>query len=434
MTDYLLLWNRILDSIKTETDATSFEAWFSSARFESYDKTNFIISVPSAFSKEWIESRYLPLLNEKISSYINDTFQLKIVVKTSPSSEGKAILNPKYTFDSFVVGNNNRFAHAASYAVAEAPSRSYNPLFIYGGVGLGKTHLMQAIGQHIMSKNDSFNIVYVSSEQFANELINSIRDGNTSDFRNKYRNMDVLLVDDIQFLAGKERTQEEFFHTFNALYEANRQIVISSDRPPREIPTLESRLRSRFEWGLLTDIQSPDLETRIAILRKRAQTESLDVPNDVIHYIASNIHTNIRELEGAFNRIIAYSSFHSHPITLDLAAQALKDILPPPLPTEITVEMIKEAVADYFSLQVEDLDSKRRTRQLSFPRQIAMYLTRDLTSMSLPQIGQSFGGRDHTTVLHACDKIGTEVKDDAVLHRILNDLKGKLNPGYLVEK
>ncbi|MGE5372930.1 MAG: chromosomal replication initiator protein DnaA [Solirubrobacterales bacterium] len=430
MNDYNQIWDKVLDSIRAEIDATSFEAWFSTARFDSFNQDTFLISLPNVFTKEWIESRYLPLLNDKLSVYLSDPFQVKLLVKLPANHESRYFLNPKYTFESFVVGNNNRFAHAASYAVAEAPSRSYNPLFIYGGVGLGKTHLMQAIGHHILVRNHNINIVYVSSEQFANELINAIKDGTTPDFRNKYRNIDVLLIDDIQFLAGKERTQEEFFHTFNALYEANRQIVISSDRPPKDIPTLESRLRSRFEWGLLTDIQPPDIETRIAILRKRAQLETVDVPNDVVQYIANHIQSNIRELEGALNRVIAYSSFHNQPVSLDLASEALKDILPPPLPTQITVDMIKEVVAEYFSLQIEDLNSKRRTQQLAFPRQIAMFLCRELTPNSLPQIGQSFGGRDHTTVIYACDKVATELKSDAVLYRIINDLKRKLIPGY----
>ena len=285
---------------------------------------------------------------------------------------------------------------------------------------------MQAIGHHILNKNELATVVYVSSEQFTNELINSIRDDKTSEFRNKYRNIDILLIDDIQFLVGKERTQEEFFHTFNSLYETNKQIVISSDRPPREIPTLEDRLRSRFEWGLLTDIQYPDLETRIAILRKKAQHESLEVPNEVMLYIATNIQSNIRELEGALTRTVAFSRVKNQPITMDIATEALQNIMPPPTPRQITIESIQEAVASYFSVTVTDLISKRRTRQIAFPRQIAMYLSRELTELSLPMIGDTFGGRDHTTVLHAYDKISREIKTDPVLDKIVNDLKNKI--------
>ncbi len=427
MDDYSLIWDKVLDSIRTEIGLTNFEIWFSEISFGSYENNYFSIILPNTFHKEWIQSRYVPLITEKISYYMEKPVHLKLVVKNNGSNDNRQQLNPKYTFDSFVVGNSNRFAHAASYAVAEAPAKSYNPLFIYGGVGLGKTHLMQAIGHHILVKNQQANIVYVSSEQFTNDLINSIKDDLTSDFRNKYRNIDVLLIDDIQFLAGKERTQEEFFHTFNALYEANKQLVISSDRPPREIPTLEDRLRSRFEWGLITDIQSPDLETRIAILRKKAQLESLEVPNEVMLYIANNIQSNIRELEGALNRVVAFSNFHNQLISLDLVADALKDILPPPMPKKITVEIIQETVSDYFNLNIDDLVCKRRTRQLAFPRQIAMYLTRELVDASLPQIGEQFGGRDHTTVLHAYEKISRGIQTDPVLDKIINDLKSRLN-------
>jgi len=321
------------------------------------------------------------------------------------------------------VGNSNRFAHAASLAVAESPAKSYNPLFIYGGVGLGKTHLMQAIGHHILANASSTRVFYVSSEKFTNELINSIRDDKTVDFRNKYRTMDILLVDDIQFLAGKERTQEEFFHTFNALYEANKQIIISSDRPPKEIPTLEDRLRSRFEWGLITDIQPPDLETRIAILRKKAKLENLKVSDDVISYIADQIHSNIRELEGALIRVMAYSSIKHAPITPELANEALKDILPARKPKIITISIIQKSVSEYFNLRLEDFKSKRRTRSVAFPRQIAMYLSRELTDNSLPKIGDEFGGRDHTTVMHAYEKISSSLQEDTVLQSTVKELK-----------
>ncbi|NLW45615.1 MAG: chromosomal replication initiator protein DnaA [Syntrophomonadaceae bacterium] len=427
MDAYFAIWDRVLSLIRDDIGPTSFDAWFSATEFESCDNDYFNVSVPSVLVKEWIQSRYWHLLNEKINLFTQHPVKLKLIVRTPSIYDYSGNrLNPKYSFDSFVVGNSNRFAHAASYAVAEAPGKAYNPLFIYGGVGLGKTHLMQAIGHHILSKNKLATVVYVSSEQFTNELINSIRDDKTSEFRNKYRNIDILLIDDIQFLVGKERTQEEFFHTFNSLYETNKQIVISSDRPPREIPTLEDRLRSRFEWGLLTDIQYPDLETRIAILKKKAQHESLEVPNDVLLYIATNIQSNIRELEGALTRTVAFARVKNQPITMDTAMEALQNILPPPTPRQITIESIQEAVASYFSITVADLISKRRTRQLAFPRQIAMYLSRELTELSLPMIGDTFGGRDHTTVLHAYDKISRDLKTDPVLEKIINDLKSKI--------
>lgn len=334
--------------------------------------------------------------------------------------------NPKYTFESFVVGNSNRFAHAASLAVAEAPSKAYNPLFIYGGVGLGKTHLMHAIGQYVNLHNPHAKVVYVSSEKFTNELINAIRDDKTVQFRNKYRGMDVLLVDDIQFLAGKERTQEEFFHTFNALHEANKQLIISSDRPPKEIPTLEDRLRSRFEWGLITDIQPPDLETRIAILRKKAKIENIMVPNEVMVFIANKIQSNIRELEGALIRVVAYSSLTGKEVIPELVQEALKDILPESKPKKISIELIQQAIADHFNLKVEDFKAKKRTRAVAYPRQIAMYLARELTDASLPKIGEEFGGRDHTTVLHAHEKISQERSQDTNLDRTISALVSQL--------
>ena len=320
-------------------------------------------------------------------------------------------LNPRYTFDTFVIGNSNRLAHAASVAVAESPAKAYNPLFIYGGVGLGKTHLMHAIGHYVLSQNKKTKVVYVSSETFTNELINSIRDDRNIEFRNKYRNIDILLIDDIQFIAGKERTQEEFFHTFNSLYEANKQIIISSDRPPKEIPTLEDRLRSRFEWGLIADIQPPDLETRIAILKKKAKLENLVVPDEVLIYIAKKILSNIRELEGALIRIVAYSSLTNREINEELAIEALKDIISNTKPKFITPDLIKEKVAEFFNIKIEDFTAKKRTKSIVYPRQIAMYLCRELTDLSLPKIGEEFG-RDHTTILHAYDKISSDLEID----------------------
>ena len=352
-----------------------------------------------------------------------------ISVNNTNETNQRAQLNPKYTFDTFVIGNSNRFAHAAALAVAEAPAQAYNPLFIYGGVGLGKTHLMHAIGHYILNQNPHSKVVYVSSEKFTNELINSIRDDRNNEFREKYRNVDVLLIDDIQFIAGKESTQEEFFHTFNALHEANKQIIISSDRPPKEIPTLEDRLRSRFEWGLISDIQPPDLETRIAILKKKAKMENLNIPDDVMLYIATKIQSNIRELEGALIRIVAYSSLTNKEVTVELAEEALKDIISDTKPRKITVDLIKEVVAKEFNVKIEDFNSKKRTRAIAYPRQIAMYLTRELTDLSLPKIGDEFGGRDHTTVIHAYDKIANDIKESEDfknrVDNLIKDIKGE---------
>lgn len=335
-------------------------------------------------------------------------------------------LNPKYTFDTFVTGSSNRFAHAAALAVAESPGKVYNPLFMYGGVGLGKTHLMHAIGNRVLHNHPEMRVLYVSSEQFTNEIIRSIQEGNPEKFRLKYRNIDVLLVDDVQFLSGKTSTQEEFFHTFNTLHDAQKQIILSSDRPPREVERLEERLRSRFEWGLTTDIQAPDFETRIAILKNKAELDHFSVPNDVMVYIASRIDSNIRELEGALTRVVAYSSLVHRPVTTDLVSEALKDILPQDKTKKITMEIIEEIVASYFKIKIEDINSKKRTRKIAFPRQIAMYLCRDLTGTSLPQIGRFFGGRDHSTVLHAYDKINREKEEDLKLNTILNELISRI--------
>lgn len=348
--------------------------------------------------------------------------QDQLEIQGSPTFDESLTLNPKYVFENFVTGNSNRFAHAAALAVAESPAKVYNPFFMYGGVGLGKTHLMHAIGNRILKTQPNLRVLYISSEKFTNELINSIMASNPESFRRKYRNIDVLLVDDIQFLSNKERTQEEFFHTFNTLHDANKQIIISSDRPPREIQTLEDRLRSRFEWGLITDIQAPDLETRIAILRKKAQIENLNVPNDVIVYIASRIDNNIRELEGALTRVVAYASLMNQPINNELATEALKDIFSTTKTKEITLELIQEIVASYFKIKLDDLFAKKRTRNLAFPRQIAMYLCRELTDTSLPRIGEMFGGRDHTTVIHAHDKIARERNEDMKLNNTIKDL------------
>lgn len=440
------LWEKTLNTLKGELTEVSFNTWIKSIEPISLEDSNLRLGVPNNFTKDILENRYKDLIINSVKSVSNRTYNINFLIiseeaiekdtskkqeeqkpKLVVNDEMSAILNPKYTFDSFVIGNSNRFAHAASLAVAESPAKAYNPLFIYGGVGLGKTHLMHAIGHYIQNVNSKSKVVYVSSEKFTNELINSIKDDKNVEFRNKYRNVDVLLIDDIQFIAGKERTQEEFFHTFNALYEANKQIILSSDRPPKEIPTLEDRLRSRFEWGLIADIQAPDFETRIAILKKKADVENLNIPNDVMVYIATQIKSNIRELEGALIRIVAYSSLTNREINVDLAAEALKDIISSRNTRQITIELIQDIVSSYYSLKIEDFKSSRRTRNVAFPRQIAMYLCRKLTDTSLPKIGEEFGGRDHTTVIHAYEKISQSLKKDENLQNTVTELTKKIN-------
>jgi chromosomal replication initiator protein len=446
-TSLTVIWQKALAILETQLTKPSFETWLKSTTLLSFDGNLVTIGVANEFAKDWLESRYANLIRTTVRNILNQEVQIRFVlpdqIDTSQTPKhtqtfrnernyedlNATQLNPKYTFESFVIGNSNRFAHAASLAVAEAPAKAYNPLFIYGGVGLGKTHLMHAIGNYVLEQKPRARVLYVSSEKFTNELINAIRDDKNVDFRNRYRNIDVLLVDDIQFVAGKERTQEEFFHTFNALYEANKQLILSSDRPPKEIPTLEDRLRSRFEWGLITDIQAPDLETRIAILRKKAKLEDLEVPNEVMVYIADKIQSNIRELEGALIRVVAYSSLTSNEITTELAAEALKDILPSAKPRQISINLIQQIVAEYYSIPLSDFKAKKRTRAVAFPRQIAMYLSRELTDFSLPKIGEEFGGRDHTTVIHAHDKILNDSKKDPNLEAILNEIITRLQTG-----
>lgn len=441
------LWNRVLAEIKKKVSKPSFDTWLKSTKAHALQGDLLIITAPNEFARDWLESRYLHLIANTIydltgeeigikfiipQNLTDDEFMPKAPIKTSPKKGEETnefpqnLLNPKYTFDTFVIGSGNRFAHAASLAVAEAPAKAYNPLFIYGGVGLGKTHLMHAIGHYVLEHNPSARVVYLSSEKFTNEFINSIRDNKADEFRNKYRNVDVLLIDDIQFLAGKEQTQEEFFHTFNTLHEESKQIVISSDRPPKEIPTLEDRLRSRFEWGLITDITPPDLETRIAILRKKAKADGLDIPNEVMLYIANQIDTNIRELEGALIRVVAYSSLINKDINADLAAEALKDIIPSSKPKIITIQEIQRIVGQHFNVKLEDFKAKKRTKSVAFPRQIAMYLSRELTDSSLPKIGEEFGGRDHTTVIHAHEKISKLLEEDPQLQNQINEIKEQL--------
>jgi chromosomal replication initiator protein len=441
------LWQKALTSIETKLSKPSFETWLKSTKALSYRDSNLVIGAPNEFARDWLENRYSKLIRSTLHEITGMELKVRFIIPhqndqddemfykkdpapgrflSSPEDITPSMLNSKYTFDTFVIGAGNRFAHAASLAVAEAPAKAYNPLFIYGGVGLGKTHLMHAIGHYVLEHNPAAKVLYLSSEKFTNEFINSIRDNKTVDFRNKYRNIDVLLIDDIQFLAGKEQTQEEFFHTFNTLHEESKQIIISSDRPPKEIPTLEDRLRSRFEWGLITDIQPPDLETRIAILRKKAKAENLEIPNEVMVYIANQIDTNIRELEGALIRVVAYSSLINKDMTGDMAVEALKDIIPSSKSKVITIQDIQLTIAQHYGLKLEDFKAKKRTKAVAFPRQVAMYLSRELTDYSLPKIGVEFGGRDHTTVLHAHDKISSLIKVDNSMHKTVQSFIEKL--------
>ncbi len=435
------LWTDALQRIEGQLNKPTMESFLKVMRPVGLQDDTFVFAVPNRFAKDWVEQRLLGVVRGALRAAVGRAVDVRITVTEGPAPtpaprpvampapiripEGLQ-LSPKYTFETFVVGAGNRFAHAAALAVAEAPARAYNPLFIYGGVGLGKTHLLQAIGHRVLSAGVA-RVAYVSSEKFTNELINSIRDDKTLEFRQRYRNVDVLLIDDIQFLAGKERTQEEFFHTFNTLHEASHQIIISSDRPPKEIPTLEDRLRSRFEWGLIADIQPPDLETRIAILRKKAESEGIAVPDEVAEFIAQRIATNIRELEGALVRVVAYASLTRLPVSVELAADVLRDLLPSTRARVVTISAIQQALAEFFGIRVEEMRAKRRTKGVAFPRQVAMYVAREITDASLPRIGEEFGGRDHTTVMHACQRVRETLRRDAhlaaSLKRLMDDLQ-----------
>lgn len=438
------IWQEALQVVKKNMSKPSYDTWMKSTTAHSLEGNHFIISAPNNFVRDWLEKSYTQFIATILQEITGNTYDVQFIdgeqeekfeyvtpkkqladIEENPENS-KHMLNPRYVFDTFVIGSGNRFAHAASLAVAEAPAKAYNPLFIYGGVGLGKTHLMHAVGHYVQQHKENANVMYLSSEKFTNEFISSIRDNKSEEFRAKYRNVDVLLIDDIQFLAGKEGTQEEFFHTFNTLYDEQKQIIISSDRPPKEIPTLEDRLRSRFEWGLITDITPPDLETRIAILRKKAKADGLDIPNEVMLYIANQIDSNIRELEGALIRVVAYSSLVNKDITAGLAAEALKDIIPNNKPTVITIKAIQAAVGEYYHVRLEDFKAKKRTKSIAYPRQIAMYLSRELTDASLPKIGDEFGGRDHTTVIHAHEKITQLIKSDMNLKNDIAEIEKQL--------
>jgi chromosomal replication initiator protein len=432
------IWDNILEHTKQEIGERAFENWFSQTRLVELSDEGLRIEVPSDFLKDWIYDHYRDILNISILKSIGKIIPVSFEVRPSPDtqrpeSDTKILLqerpiqkkpfylNPRYTFEGFIVGSCNRFAHAATLAVAESPARAYNPLFIYGGVGLGKTHLMQAACHFLQEMHKNLKLFYTTSESFTNELINAIQNRTTKKFREQYRNVDVLLIDDIHFIAGKESTQEEFFHTFNALYDAHKQIVLSSDRSPKTISGLEERLVSRFEWGLVTDIQPPDLETRIAILKKKAERNSLILTEDILYFIAENIKTNIRELEGALIKIIAYSSLENLKISLDLAKDVLKDAFMTEK-KKISIELIQKKVADYFDIKTSDLKTKKRNKQVVYPRQIAMYLSRELTDFTLPNIGEQFGGRDHSTVIHACEKIQKDLKKNQNVKNLINRL------------
>lgn len=457
--NHVELWDSLLGRLRVEVGEQIFNAWFSPISPISVSEDTFTLGVPSEFFKEWIRDRYSSVLVENLSKVAGKKLAIDFVI--TPTEEPKATqkqpdekshqkekkgwfrsvfpkqngdappketrLNPQYTFDDFVVGPNNRFAHAAAMATAESPARAYNPLFIYGGVGLGKTHLMHAMGNELLHKSPKTTVLYISSEEFTNQLIKAIQTRSTPKFRERYRKVDVLLIDDIHFIAGKDSTQEEFFHTFNSLYDAHKQIVLSSDRSPKEIRTLEERLISRFAWGLITDMQPPDFETRTAILRKKSEKETVRLPDELFTFLAGKIKTNIRELEGALIRVIAYAKLMNKEISVGLAKEVLKGMIIEG-ERKIGVELIQKKVAQYFNINLLDMKARKRTKTVVYPRQVAMYLSRDLTDLSLPEIGGSFGGRDHTTVMHACDKIEKGFKSDEkvrwIIDKLVLDIKG----------
>jgi chromosomal replication initiator protein len=423
------LWENFLNQIKEKTSFQIYESWFKPLRLIEVSPSAISIEAPSVFFLDWVKTNYLDIIKEVFNSLTKSPVDIHFVAKqeaedkkdvSCPVSAVPKNINSKYIFTNFVVGSSNQFAHAACLAVANHPGRTYNPLFVYGGVGLGKTHLLHAIVHQSMSKNSRAKICYLSAENFTNELINSIRFEKMIQFRNKYRNMDMLLLDDIQFIAGKERTQEEFFHTFNALFELKKQIVVTSDKTPREISDLEDRIRSRFEWGLIADIQPPDAETKVAILKKKAVAEDIKLPNDVAFFLASNVKSNIRELEGMLNRLIAYSSLYGCDISLDFTKDALKDVLG--VKKEATPEDIVKLVCKYCNTKVADLKSKRKNNSVLIPRQIAMYSIRKVTNLSYPEIGRFFGGKDHSTVIHSIKKIESLLMKDQNIKKIVDSV------------
>jgi chromosomal replication initiator protein len=422
-------WDEVLAKVEAKVNRHSFATWFRPTQFLRQDGSSLLVRVPNVQFKEWLAKNYHGVIVEALSEVGRGDLHVAFDCEPESASASEAApdrdavvttaLNPKYTFESFVVGSSNQFAHAAARAVAEIPSKSYNPLFLYGGVGLGKTHLMHAVGHYIQARNRHLHLVYISSDRFINEMINAIRFDRLPAFRQKYRTIDVLLVDDIQFIAGKDRTQEEFFHIFNALHDGQKQIVISSDCPPRQIPTLEERLHSRFEWGLIADIQPPDIETKVAILRKKAEAERVEIPENVTLFIASKVRTNIRELEGSLIRLIAYASLTGRDIDLSLTQEILRDLLQTD-DKPITIEMIQKFVADHYNVKLAELKAKNNAKAVAVPRQIAMYLTKTLTHASLPEIGKGFGGKHHSTVIHSVRKIDGLRKRDPEFDRLIN--------------
>ncbi|MDP9247405.1 MAG: chromosomal replication initiator protein DnaA [Candidatus Dormibacteraeota bacterium] len=442
------IWTAVQDELRFQLAKPSYETWLKNTTLLSADGSIYRVGVPSKLAKDWLEDRFAGLIQETLQAVTGTEVEVDFVVSSNgnraalagdddllvgednmpePSpAVGQSELSEKFKFSSFVVGNNSRFAHAAAKAVADAPGETYNPLFLYGGVGLGKTHLMHAIGHEVRRRFPKKRVLYLTSEQFMNEVIASIQTARMSEFRVTYRTVDVLLIDDIQFLAGKDRTKEEFFHTFNALHEINKQIVISSDRPPKEIPTLEDRLRSRFEQGLLADIQPPDFETRLAILRSKLSANAGLVSEAVLTFIAHKVQKNIRELEGALTRVLAFSAIHQRPVDEEEAARLLEDIIPAGNRRPLTIDRIQETVAEYYSVSVDDMKSKRRDKHIVFPRQVAMYVVREETPSSLPVIGQAFGGRDHTTALHSIEKIINELKEDERLRYEVQSIREQL--------
>src|SRR6266481_456367 len=423
------LWDEVLAKVEGKVNRHSFATWFRPTNYLALQGSSLLIGVPNAQFKDWLTKNYQGVLTEALVDLghkeVHVVFEeaAEATAAAAPPGPEREVssLNPKYTFDSFVVGSSNQFAHAAARAVAEIPSKSYNPLFIYGGVGLGKTHLMHAIGHYIQARQKRLVLVYMSADRFINEMINAIRFDRLPSFRQKYRSIDVLLVDDIQFIAGKDRTQEEFFHIFNALHDGQKQIVISSDCPPRQIPTLEERLHSRFEWGLIADIQPPDIETKVAILKRKAELDKINLPDSVALFIASKIKSNIRELEGSLVRLTAYASLKGLPVDLDLAHEVLRTIIAEES-SGVSIDLIQKTVATHYRLKVADLKSKNNSRTIAVPRQVAMYLCKTLTKASLPEIGREFGGKHHTTVLHSVNKIAQLYANDSVFHKAINSL------------
>jgi chromosomal replication initiator protein len=446
------LWSEVAGRLRGALNDTTYGTWFGEARgLELNDE--FVLAVPNDFTRDWIEGHFLGLIGAAIRDVTGEERPIElrvselglapappvteddfdepaaapIVARIPQSRPESGGFNAKYTFDSFVIGSSNRFAHAAALAVAEAPAQAYNPLFIYGSTGLGKTHLLQAVAQYVSEHTSELSVRYITSETFMNDFINSLRDKRIEGFKQRYRTYDVLLIDDVQFFEHKERIQEEFFHTFNSLYEAGSQIVMSSDRPPRDIATLEARLRSRFEWGLITDIQPPDLETRIAILRKKVKTDGIHVPEtEVLTFIASRVSTNIRELEGALTRVVAFSSLTGRPMSVELAQDVLKDVFPQGEAAEVSIKRIQDLVAERFNLSLEELCGDKRSQNIVYPRQVAMYLSRELTDSSLPKIGKEFGGRDHTTVIHATSKIARLIREDRSVWNLVQELTARV--------